>query len=71
YREDAAAVIEFRDRGVAFNPLEKPDPDVTLSAAEREPGGLGIFMVKKSMDAVTYQRDNDENVLTIRKNFTK
>ena len=71
YREDAAAVIEFRDRGVAFNPLEKPDPDVTLSAAEREIGGLGIFMVKKSMDAVTYQRDNDENVLTIRKNFTK
>ncbi len=69
--EDSAAVIEFRDRGFAFDPLEKPDPDVTLPAEEREPGGLGIFMVKKSMDGVTYQRENDENVLTIRKNFAK
>lgn len=69
--EGDSAVIEFRDRGIPFNPLEKPDPDVTLPAEEREIGGLGIFMVKKSMDDVAYQRENDENVLTIRKNFSK
>ncbi len=63
------AVIEFRDRGVPFNPLEKPDPDVTLSSEEREIGGLGIFMVKKSMDDVSYRRENDANLLTIQKSF--
>ena len=61
----------FIDKGIPYDPLAKPDPDVTLPAEEREPGGLGIFMVKKSMDGVTYQRENDENVLTIRKNFAK
>ena len=63
----AEAVIEFRDRGAAFDPLAKPDPDVTLSAAERQVGGLGIYMVKKSMDSVAYTRENGQNVLTLRK----
>ena len=63
------AVITFRDKGVAFNPLEKEDPDVTQSAEDRQIGGLGIYIVKKTMDEVTYAREGDENVLRIRKEF--
>jgi len=61
--------ITFRDRGISYNPLAKEDPDITLSAAERQIGGLGIFMVKKSMDKVLYERDGDENVLMLIKNI--
>jgi len=59
--------IEFRDRGMPFDPLAKADPDVTLAAEERKIGGLGIYMVKKSMDEVRYRYENGENILTIRK----
>ena len=65
--EDGSAGIEFRDRGTPFDPLAKADPDVTLPAEERQIGGLGIFMVKKSMDDVQYQYEGGENILTIRK----
>ena len=61
------AEITFRDRGVPFDPLAREDPDVTLSAEERGIGGLGIYMVKKTMDGVSYRYENGENVLTIRK----
>ena len=57
--------ITFIDRGVPFDPLAKPDPDVTLSAEERQIGGLGIYMVKKSMDEVRYECRNGQNVLTL------
>ena len=59
--------ITFRmsDKGVPFDPLKKPDPDITLSADEREIGGLGIFITKKTMDTVTYAYENGENVLTM------
>ena len=59
--------ITFRmiDKGVAFNPLEKPDPNISLSAEEREIGGLGIFITKKTMDLVTYAYENGENILTM------
>ena len=57
--------ITFRDRGIYYNPLAKEDPDITLGANERQIGGLGIFMVKKSMDKVLYERDGDENVLML------
>jgi anti-sigma regulatory factor (Ser/Thr protein kinase) len=59
--------ITFRmtDKGVPFDPLKKPDPDITLSAEDRELGGLGIFIAKKIMDAVTYAYKNGENVLTM------
>ncbi len=63
------ATIRFADRGVPYNPLEKADPDITLSAEEREVGGLGIFMVKKSMDAVEYEYVDGQNVLTLKKYF--
>ncbi len=59
--------IEFEDSGVAYDPLAADDPDVTLSAEEREIGGLGLFMVKKMMDAVKYRRDGNKNILTIKK----
>ena len=52
-----------------YDPLAKTDPDVTLSAEEREIGGLGIFMVKKSMDEITYEYRSGQNILTIRKNM--
>ena len=61
------AVITFRDRGMPFDPLAKEDPDVTLPVEQRGIGGLGIFMVKKSMDDVEYRYEDGENILTIRK----
>ena len=61
------ASITFIDSGIPYDPLKKPDPDITLSAEEREIGGLGIYMVKKSMDKMEYRRDNDQNMLTIYK----
>ena len=59
--------VTFRmtDKGVPFDPLKNPDPDITLSAEEREIGGLGIFITKKTMDAVTYAYENGENILTM------
>ena len=59
--------ITFRmaDKGVPFDPLKKPDPDITLSAEDREIGGLGIFITKKTMDTVTYAYENGENILTM------
>ncbi len=59
--------ITFRmtDKGIPFDPLKKPDPDITLSAEEREIGGLGIFITKKTMDTVTYAYENGENILTM------
>ena len=57
--------FQMVDQGVAFDPLKKPDPDITLSAEEREIGGLGIFITKKTMDTVTYAYENGENILTM------
>ena len=61
--------IQFLDHGKPFNPLAKEDADTTLSAEEREIGGLGILMVKKSMDAVDYTYENGKNILTIQKHI--
>lgn len=58
-------VLTLKDHGVPYNPLEKEDPDITLSAEERDIGGLGIFMVKNLMDEVTYDYINEENILTL------
>ncbi len=60
-------IIEFEDQGKPYNPLEKADPDITASAEDREIGGLGIFMVKKSMDAVEYRHEGNKNILAIKK----
>jgi anti-sigma regulatory factor (Ser/Thr protein kinase) len=63
------AVITFIDKGIHYDPLAKADPNITLSAEEREVGGLGIFMVKKSMDDVAYEYKDGQNILTIKKNL--
>lgn len=60
-------IIQFLDSGIPFDPLAKEDADITLSAEERNIGGLGIFMVKQSMDEVNYEYIDGRNVLTIKK----
>lgn len=69
--EEKMVSIAFSDEGIEFNPLLKPDPDVTLSAEERGIGGLGIFMVKKTMTKVLYDYKDGKNVLTILKKFNQ
>ena len=66
-RKGPSAEITFTDSGTPYNPLEHEDPDVTLSAEERDIGGLGIYIVKKSMDSVNYEHKDGRNILTIRK----
>ena len=61
--------VQFVDGGVPFNPLAKKDADITLSAEERNIGGLGILMVKRSMDAVEYAHSDGKNILTLTKNL--
>ena len=64
-----AVVITFIDSGIPYNPLAKEDPDVSLSAEERSIGGLGIFMVKKTMDKMEYEYTDQKNVLKMYKNI--
>ena len=64
-----AVIITFIDHGVPYDPLAKEDPDITLAIEERQAGGLGIYMVKKSMDEITYEYKNGQNILKIKKNF--
>ena len=67
--EPLSVVITFIDGGVPYDPLAAADPDITLSAEERAIGGLGIFMVRKSMDEITYRYENGSNILSIRKHL--
>ena len=60
-----SAEITFLDRGIPYNPVEKEDPDVSLPIEKRRIGGLGIYMVKKSMDEMLYERRDGYNILTI------
>lgn len=62
--------VVFTDNGISFDPLKKIDPDISKPVEEREIGGLGIFMVKKLMDSVKYERLNDKNIFTIIKNYS-
>ena len=61
--------LVFIDNGVPYDPLAKKDPDITLSAEERDIGGLGIFMVKKNMDEIHYEYKDGQNILTLIKNL--
>ena len=65
--EPLAVIITFIDGGVPYDPLKAADPDITLSAEERQIGGLGIYMVKKSMDEITYEYKDGKNILSIKK----
>lgn len=62
-----ALSLTFADRGTPYDPLTAPPPDLTLPLAERAPGGLGLLIVRKTMDAVAYRRDGDRNLLTLTK----
>lgn len=61
--------LVFTDDGVPYNPLDTPVPDTTSSAAKRQIGGLGVFLVKKIMTTLNYEYRNKQNVLTITKAF--
>ena len=61
--------IRLTDSGIPYDPLAKEDPDITLSAEERSIGGLGIYMVKKSMDHVSYEYRDGHNIFTMEKRF--
>lgn len=67
--EGGRAVLRFADDGRPYDPTQKTDPDVTLSAEEREIGGLGIFMVKKIMDGLSYEYSGGRNILTVEKRW--
>ena len=64
-----AVVITFIDNGIPYDPLAKVDPDVTLSLEERDVGGLGIYLVKKTMDDILYEYKDGQNILRIKKKF--
>lgn len=70
-REGNVLVICFADAGRPFDPLAKPDPDITLSVEERPIGGLGIFLCKQLMDEMYYEYKDQRNVLTMKKDIVK
>jgi len=65
--EPLAVIVTFIDKGMPYDPLRAAEPDITLSAEERNLGGLGIYMVKKSMDEITYEYKDGKNILSIKK----
>lgn len=67
--EPAEVTITFIDQGIPYDPLSQEEPDTTLSADERKIGGLGIFMVKKSMDDLSYEYKDGKNILKMKKAF--
>ena len=69
--EPGRAEITFADNGMPYDPLAREDPDVTLSAEEREIGGLGIYLCKQLMDEVLYRYEDGCNILTMKKEISK
>ena len=68
-QEPLSVVITFIDGGMPYDPLTAAEPDTSLPVEERPLGGLGIFMVRKTMDEITYRYENGRNILSIRKNL--
>lgn len=64
-----AIIVTFVDSGMPYNPLEHEDPDINADIEDREVGGLGIFLIKKNVDEISYERRDDQNILTIKKLF--
>lgn len=62
-----AVLITFIDEGIPYDPTKQTEPDITLSADERQIGGLGIYMVKKLMDEIMYEYKNGQNILSVKK----
>ena len=67
FKDPISVSITFMDNGKSFDPTKKEDPNVALSAKEREIGGLGIFMTKKMMDDVSYEYIDGKNILKLKK----
>ena len=65
--EPLSIQIDFMDRGTPYDPLAREDPDLTLSAEDRQIGGLGIYMVRKSMDEVSYEYRDGKNCFMMKK----
>ncbi|MBQ2348023.1 MAG: ATP-binding protein [Clostridia bacterium] len=68
-KDPLSVEITFIDNGKPYDPLAKSDPDTSLSVEDRPIGGMGIFLVKKSMDLVNYEYKDGKNILTIKKNI--
>ncbi len=68
-QDPLSVLITFIDKGVPYDPLAKADPEISGSAEERQIGGLGIYMVKKTMDDVSYEYKDGQNILRIRKHI--
>ena len=66
-QDPLSVVVTFIDNGKAYDPLAREDPDISLTAQEREIGGLGIYMVKKCMDEISYEYKDGQNILCIKK----
>ena len=64
-KSDKNLIFVLSDTGKEFDPTQAPDADVTLSAEERQIGGLGIFLFRQIMDEVKYQRIDGKNTLTL------
>ena len=67
--DDDAVTLTFIDSGLEYNPLEQPEPDVNLPLEDRAPGGLGIFLAKKLVDNISWQRVDNQNCLRVTKKY--
>ena len=65
-KQDNEITLKFEDEGIYYNPLQKEDPDITLSLEERPIGGLGIFMVKEISKDIEYKREGNKNILILK-----
>ena len=65
-KNDNEITLKFEDKGISYNPLQKEDPDITLSLEERPIGGLGIFMVKEMVKDIEYKREDEKNILILK-----
>lgn len=68
-RTEKGVRVTFSDRGVPFDPLARGEADISPDALENRIGGLGIHMVKKTMDEISYAYEDGQNVLSITKHF--
>ena len=68
-QEENGVQLMFLDSGVPYDPLTRQDPDISAEIEERKEGGLGIFLVRKTMDDMKYEYKDGQNRLTIRKSF--
>jgi len=65
--DDMFLITNIKDDGIAFNPLENPDPDTSILLEDKPIGGLGIYFVRKKIDHISYRRENNFNILTLKK----